>query len=156
METFHHIDYEHTKQWINEMSYIMCPMSSVLEFQVEDTQSLLNKSLDRVAQSSVELSRANQQLKRQETEIERIQNRLTETQCQLATKENELSMAETEIERLRVLIEGYKAMEKTMKREVSELDNEAEDEIASLNRQLDAAAVLLRSPERVTWWGYDG
>lgn len=122
--------------------------------KVEDTQSLLNKSLDRVAQSSVELSRANQQLKRQETEIERIQNRLTETQCQLATKENELSMAETEIERLRVLIEGYKAMEKTMKREVSELDNEAEDEIARLNRQLDAAAVLLRRPERVTW-GYD-
>lgn len=94
--------------------------------KVEDTQSLLNKSLDRVAQSSVELSRANQQLKRQETEIEQ----------------------------LRVLIEGYKAMEKTMKREVSELDNEAEDEIASLNRQLDAAAVLLRRPERVTW-GYD-
>ncbi len=28
------------------------------------------------------------------------------------------------------------------------------DEIASLNRQLDAAAVLLRRPERVTW-GYD-
>ena len=37
METFHHIDYEHTKQWINEMSYIMGPMSSVLEFQVEDS-----------------------------------------------------------------------------------------------------------------------
>ena len=40
METFHHIDYEHTKQWINEMSYIMGPMSSVLEFQVEEKKLL--------------------------------------------------------------------------------------------------------------------
>lgn len=133
---------------------------------------------------------------------------------------------EAEIERLHVLLEGYKAMEKTMKREVSEkeeleqqkseiarlrrllqpaytdtdlresgskpttindylvllssyiadyMPSEAVpndeyfgawetaarpllqrvfDEIASLNRQLDAAAVLLRRPERVTW-GYD-
>lgn len=69
--------------------------------KVEDTQSLLNKALDRVAQSSVELATANQQLKCTETEIERIQDCLTETQCQLATKENELSMADAEIERLR-------------------------------------------------------
>ena len=88
--------------------------------KVEDTQSLLNKSLDRVAQSSVELATANQQLKCTETEIKRIQDCLTETQCQLVTKENELSMADAEIERLRALLDGYEAMEKTMKREVSQ------------------------------------
>lgn len=272
--------------------------------EVEDTQSLLNKALDRVAQSSVELATANQQLKCTETEIEQLREenqllklerdelvrheermhadigailgsdtslvdaaamavaeierlraeneRLTELNkeaeeqlCAIAKEfcgdarnceqhpktlagfvVQEVGKVRAEIERLRALLEGYEAMEKTMKREVSEkeeleqqkseiarlrrllepaytdtdlresgskpttindylvllssyiadyMPSEAVpndeyfgawetaarpllqrvfDEIASLNRQLDAAAVLLRRPERVTW-GYD-
>lgn len=35
-ETFHHIDWLHTKPWINEMAHTMGPMAEVLDFQVED------------------------------------------------------------------------------------------------------------------------
>lgn len=37
LETFHHIDFNQSKQWLNEMSYTMGPMAERIEFQVEDS-----------------------------------------------------------------------------------------------------------------------
>ena len=36
LETFHHVDWNHTKQWINECSFTMGPLGETIEFQVED------------------------------------------------------------------------------------------------------------------------
>lgn len=36
LETFHHIDMPHTKQWLNEITYKMGPMAEQIEFLIED------------------------------------------------------------------------------------------------------------------------
>ena len=36
LETFHHIDIQHTKQWLIEISYKMGPLSETMEFLIED------------------------------------------------------------------------------------------------------------------------
>lgn len=37
LETFHHIDYQHTKQWLNQIAYNMGPLGETLEFVIEDS-----------------------------------------------------------------------------------------------------------------------
>ena len=36
IETYHHIDFEHSKQWLNEISYTMGPLGELLTFIVND------------------------------------------------------------------------------------------------------------------------
>jgi chromosome segregation ATPase len=89
----------------------------------------------------------------------------------IVTKENELSMADAEIERLQkdrsrseneldrlrewvaAVEDGYNKQKTEIERLRDQRDTYAEM-VEQLTRQLDAAAVLLRRPDRVEW-GYD-
>ena len=37
LETFHHIDWNQSKQWVDELRYTMGPLGNTLEFQIEDS-----------------------------------------------------------------------------------------------------------------------
>lgn len=120
--------------------------------KVEDTQTLLNKALDRVAQSSVELATENVRLQDKETDIKQIQDCLTEIQCRIVTKENELSMADAEIDRLRDQlhrlfgeIDRLKEQNQLLQAERDELVRHEERRINELQTMLNGYTAMEKS-----------